>query len=359
VKPTAKLSVPAGDEQRDFLVVTTEPGWAFATLRELRDRGIRSYIPFFHRDSTLIITLGAGEARLLLTERLATPASVFGGILVADGAVGRDATVGLKSRLGGRILRSRIARWRGEPERGPQLYCLVSEVYGHTRVFRHALAQTVRRAVEEAFPRWREVPRGGRLFLAKADREFGAIGTQLYTNLARETTGRPGELRRHLAAALLTLARVQQNDPVLDPFMGTGTVLRVACEQMRAARCIGIEVDPEAYGIAARALSRHDVRLRMTSFDDIEPSLLPDHVKVVSNLPFGHRFVQVPLDRLLKFFVLIQPRVRAFALLLGRQQAAEVARRLDLTVKNVLVLGQPAAIAYSPSGSTPRSVEGA
>jgi hypothetical protein len=63
-------------------------------------------------------------------------------------------------------------------------------------------------------------------------------------------------------------------------------------------------------------------------------------------LPFGERFFQVESGRLLRFLDTVAPRLAGIALLMARDQAAGVADRLGLRVKNVIVLGQPAAITY-------------
>jgi 23S rRNA G2445 N2-methylase RlmL len=157
---------------------------------------------------------------------------------------------------------------------------------------------------------------------------------------------RSGTLREHLACGLLTLARVGRADAVLDPFMGTGTILRSAAERFDVRVCIGAEVDAAAYRDARRMIQA-DGRLRHGSFEELDFDTLPHSVKLVSNLPFGVQFTQVPTRRLLAFLVSLQPRLRAVALLMSREQARVVAEALPLRTKHVLVLGQPAAIVYS------------
>jgi hypothetical protein len=133
---------------------------------------------------------------------------------------------------------------------------------------------------------------------------------------------------------------------VLDPFMGTGTILRAAGRRFGAGTCIGCEIDGAAYRAALARVDAPDSRLHHGSFEVCTGADLPPGTKLVSNLPFGARFAAVPGGRLVPFLTRCRPRLGAAALLLGREQAPAVARALDLRRKNVLVLGQPASIVY-------------
>src|SRR5436190_22013995 len=74
------------------VLLTTQPGWAFATLRELRARGLRSHVAFHHRDSSLVAT--AHEA--LVAQPLLTPEDVYGLVVAAEGPARFDATERLR-----------------------------------------------------------------------------------------------------------------------------------------------------------------------------------------------------------------------------------------------------------------------
>ncbi len=56
--------------------LTTQPGWAFATLWELRGLGVADRVAFHHRDSSLLTPAVEG----LDSERLLTPAAVHGSL---------------------------------------------------------------------------------------------------------------------------------------------------------------------------------------------------------------------------------------------------------------------------------------
>jgi hypothetical protein len=338
-----------GVDKGDRLFLTTQPGWAFATLAELRRRGVEQYAAFFHRDSSVVV--GADER--LLREGLLTPGEAYGCLAVGEASRKRDATELLGQQLEPDAVRRRLAAWHGRASsrhggHGTTYFSVGSEVWGNTAVHRRALAGLVGEALRRALPYWREVPSGGVRFLCKADTEAAVVGLRLYSNVSQRE-GRPGTLREHLACALLVLAGVGREDAVLDPFMGSGTILRAAWRRFGVRSCIGYEIDAAAYRLAKRAVLAPNVQLHHRSFEVCAPDRLPVGVRLVSNLPFGERFAEVPTDRLLRFLAAVQDVAGAMTLLMGRAQAERVAPALRLRTKNVLVLGQPAAIVYSPS----------
>jgi 23S rRNA G2445 N2-methylase RlmL len=150
-----------------------------------------------------------------------------------------------------------------------------------------------------------------------------------------------------LASSLLMLAGVREGDAVIDPFMGTGTILEVAHELFGASMLIGADTDPDAHRRASERLQGQPARLYRESFASLFLGRLPRTLRLVSNLPFGERFAPVPTDDLLEFLARLLPLTSGVALLLGRPQAKEITARLRLRSKNVLVLGQPAAIVAS------------
>ena len=323
--------------------LTTQPGWAFATLRELRGLGIAGRVAFHHRDSSLVTSAAPG----LDSERLLTPAVVHG--CLADFApAGRlDAAGELARRLGGARLKESILRWLPLAERtASRRYSVTTELYGRTSMRRDALHRAVSRAVASAFPRWRPSQREGVRLLCKADAERAVLGLQLYGNLGGEQDGRPGTLRRHLACGLLTVAGVGSGDTVFDPFMGTGTILEMAAYGYGAALGIGLEVDAGAYRDARSRLAGRRTRLANTPFEGFDYASLPAGSRLVSNLPFGVRFARVRTAALLGLIRRPELSGSPAALLLSRDQADLVAGGSGMRRKNVLVLGQPASILY-------------
>ena len=76
------------------LVLTTQPGWAFATLAEVRSLGVKSYLTFHHRDSSVLV----GNEPSLIAERLISPAAVFGCLMHVEARPGEEA---IQSLVGG------------------------------------------------------------------------------------------------------------------------------------------------------------------------------------------------------------------------------------------------------------------
>jgi 23S rRNA G2445 N2-methylase RlmL len=144
-----------------------------------------------------------------------------------------------------------------------------------------------------------------------------------------------------------------EGDAVVDPFMGSGTILEAAAQTYGAGRLVGAEVEGEGFKLARERLrgAREmgvEVRLRRTSFEQLEDDEIPEGARLVSNLPFGVRFERVETARLVEWLRRVAPRLGARARLLARHLAAAAgAGRGGRRIKNVIVLGQPAAIVYA------------
>ncbi len=318
-----------------------------ASSWELRTRGLDGQVMSCHRDSTLLAALPLPHDQLL------TPAAVFGCLVGANATGTEDATVLLSRRLEPGMLKTAVLRWLTHVK-GPRRrsYCILSEVHGQTASTRKNLATAVGMALRRAFPHWKRTAADGLRFSCTADPATALLGLQLYTNLSRHTEGREGTLRDHLACGLLVMARVQPQDVVLDPFMGTGTILRMAATRFKVRHCIGLEIDPGAYALAQEQLAGTDARLVQGSFEHMHRAHVPKRVKVVSNLPFGIKFPRIPTDSLVRF-LFEELNSEAVSLLMSRDQANAFRAISGLAVKNVLVLGRPASIVYSVT-PTPR-----
>jgi Putative RNA methylase family UPF0020 len=323
--------------------LTTQPGWAFASLAELRQRGVRGYVPFFHRDSTLLAPAPPSEGPPLWT-----PGDSWGLLALAEAGEGQreDATARLAGGLRPARLREALARWV-DPS-APRRYSVGSAVWGETALHRGTLRQDVQEALGKALPGWQAGPSGGVRFFCKADAKAALCGVRLASNLHPGEGDREGALREHLACGLLVLAGATAGHPVLDPFAGSGTILRAAWERFGVQTCLGYEVDGEALRLARRTVGAPRTRLVHDSFEACRPERLPPGTRLVSNLPFGARFAAVPLRRLGPFLERCLEHVAGMALLMNREQGQRVAQELDLGRKNVLVLGQPACIVYTP-----------
>ena len=114
---------------------------------------------------------------------------------------------------------------------------------------------------------------------------------------------------------------------MLDPFAGSGTILRAAWERFGVQTCLGYEVDGEALRLARRTVGAPRTRLVHDSFEACRPERLPPGTRLVSNLPFGARYPEVPLRRLGPFLERCLERVAGMALLISREQGRARWRR--------------------------------
>ena len=353
-----KTSPRAGTERSratpvaDELFITTQPGWAFATLAELRARGVADHVPFYHRDSSLVLA----DRPEFLSRKLVTPAEVFGSLLNADATETEDATDILGRQLNVATLKEQVLAWLPKTQAGHlRRYSLTTETYGKTSLRRQDLAETINAAIGQAFPRWRRSGDRGLRILCKADPQNAILGVQLYSNMNSKSDGISGSLRAHLACGLLTLAGVGPGDTVLDPFMGTGTILNMAAGAFGATACIGLEIDQESFNVAKRRLAGDVSTLFHNRFQDFDPSTLTRGTRLVSNIPFGVQFEAVPTARLVQYIRDCEVRGAQSTLLISRGQAKALAAEMGYRIKNVLVLGQPASILYASSRYARRS----
>lgn len=344
--------MPAG---RRRWLLTTQPGWEIAVIAELHAAGVPGHFPAWHRGSSVVVADADHESAQAVHD-LATPATVYRILLEARSGAQGDVLSALRGALraglrSGAFKESLVAALPGAAlrsggGRGQRRYSIATEIYGRLAVNRGQLAGAIDAAVRAAFPRWRRAPDAGARLLCKADPEYAVLAVQNATNLSADQGVRAGSLREHLAVSLLTLAGAAPGAAVFDPFMGTGTILRAAARRFGAASCYGLEPEPEAFGVARQRLPDDRYRLFNTRFEEFACDRLPAGTRLVSNIPFGHRFARTPTPPLVE--MIDNPAFGAghVALLMAREQAGEVAAATGLRARNVLVLGQPAAIVY-------------
>jgi len=330
--------------------LTTQPGWETAVIAELRAAGVPGHFPVWHRGSSVVVPVAEhGRAEAVLD--LATPATMYRVLLEASAGSRGDVLSSVLAALrgaqrSGTFKEAVIAALHGGEGGGRRRYSVATEVYGRMTVNRGQLAGAIDAAVKASFPRWRRSPEAGARLLCKADPEHAVLALQTATNLAADQGLRAGSLREHLAASLLTLAGTAPGCTVFDPFMGTGTILQVAARRFGAASCHGLEQSRQAFQLARQRLSDGRCRIFNTRFEEFDRDRLPAGTRLVSNIPFGHRFARTPTAPLV---ALVESPVFGdghVALLMSREQAGEVVAATRLRARNVLVLGQPAAIVY-------------
>ena len=326
------------------LIITTQPGWAFATLSEIRAvDGEEGYVGFHHRDSTLVCNDGFSSA----FQDLRTPAEVFGEVASAMSRRGEDATRRIVKLVRPDAVKRAVLDLLSYVEgTRPRRYSVVCETLGRTSVRRQDLAQHVERAVQSAFPGWRRSSERAVRIFCKADPEYAFVGVQLHSNLGDDDLGRPGALRRHLACGLLQLAGIDAESVVLDPFMGTGAILDAALRQYQARAVVGFEVDSAAAEIAERRLNSGKASIYRQSFESLDTAMVDSYTRMVTNAPFGAQFERVDTRRLVRFFRECSQAGARITMLASREQGSHLGRALGLRRKNVVVMGQPAAILH-------------
>ena len=326
------------------LVITTQPGWAFATLSELRaaDAGA-GHVRFHHRDSTLVCDDGFSTA----SGSLRTPAEVFGEVVSTSSRRGEDATRRLVRHMRPDAVKRAILDLLPDVKgTRPRRYSIACETLGRTAIRRQELAQKIEQVFRVAFPGWRRASdRAVRIF-CKADPDYAFVGVQLHSNLGDDDPGRPGALRRHLACGLLQLAGVDSDSVVLDPFVGTGAILQAALRSYQVRAAIGFEVDPAACDIAERRLAGAKVSVIRASYETMDIGLLDSQTRIVTNIPFGSQFERVNTEKLVHVLRSCSDAGARITMLASREQSDHLSSALGLRRKNVIVLGQPAAILH-------------
>lgn len=98
-----------------------------------------------------------------------------------------------------------------------------------------------------------------------------------------------------VAEVLVRLAKIRPGDRVVDPFCGTGTILRAVRRRTPAADVIGTDHDPYALGLAAANGCRELARAKAEALPYEDKSV----DRVVTNLPFGKQVGSHQLNRTL------------------------------------------------------------
>ena len=325
-------------------IVTTQPGWAFASLSEVRAAsGGDEYVHFHHRDSTLVCRDGIPTP----PKDLRTPAEVFGEVMSTTSHRGQDATQRLIKHMRPNVVKGAVldALPHVEGTRSRR-YSIACETLGRTTVRRQDLAQHIEQVFRVAFPGWRRASDHAVRLFCKADPDFAFVGVQIHSNLGDDDSGRPGALRRHLACGLLQLAGVEADNVVLDPFMGTGAILEAAMHPYQARAAIGFEIDSAACDIAERKLAGTRASVIRASYETMDIALIDSRTRIVTNIPFGNQFERVDTDNLVRFLRACSSAGARMTLLASREQGAHLRAALGLRRTNVIVMGQPAAILY-------------
>ena len=112
----------------------------------------------------------------------------------------------------------------------------------------------------------------------------------------------------------------------------------------QARGAVGFEVDPAACDIAERRLSGTDVSVIRASYETMDTGLIDSRTRLVTNIPFGSQFKRVDTDKLVGVLRVCTQAGARITMLASREQGAHLSAALGLRRKNVIVMGEPAAI---------------
>ncbi|MBK1668234.1 hypothetical protein CKO28_09315 [Rhodovibrio sodomensis] len=170
----------------------------------------------------------------------------------------------------------------------------------------------------------------------------------------RRQVEREGSLPPPIAAAMAFMTRPVDDDTILDPVCGSGTLLAEAGGYAPGARLIGTDQDLQAVKTARRNLKSFDTA--QVEHADARALDLPDASVslVLANLPFGKQYGDVAENRSLYAEVLQEVRrvatprgFRAALLVSDRRLLRDAARQTGLRVRHdtaIRVRGEDAAI---------------
>jgi tRNA (guanine6-N2)-methyltransferase len=169
-----------------------------------------------------------------------------------------------------------------------------------------------------------------------------------------KTAHRPASLRPASAAALAWLSEPRDDDVVLDPFCGAGTILTERAHLGRYAMLLGSDRDAAALAAARANVGERYKPIRLETWDAAALPLGDASVsKIVTNLPWGERYGSHGENRKL-YPIWIREFTRVLksgGLMVLLTSEWRLMRELERTRKiapskiiRVSVLGKPAAI---------------
>lgn len=216
-------------------------------------------------------------------------------------------------------------------------------------VWRRSVAEQLVSFYEATFSRWTarepaDVEVWAFLFEGRA-----LVGLRLTDSSFRQRRykrdERPGSLRPTLAAAVVLAARPTNDEVVLDPMCGVGTLLLEYGSSFPEARLIGGDRDRDALALAESNAQRAGLSLELHQWnattDTPFTSLRGQVSLILCNLPFGKQFganedLLILYRRVLQVWRgLLRPEGRMILLTSRPKLIHQVGRRLGLTTTDV------------------------
>jgi tRNA (guanine6-N2)-methyltransferase len=267
------------------------PGLETLAYSEIRTQMPDAELVKFARGITLFRT--AQDASDLL--QLRTIEDVFVGLVHIKGlGHGPDALKVLHSATEHAEITKALGIWKRVHGKQAESWRVVSQKTGTHDFRRKDAGQAIEHALQKV------MPRGIRWVKDDADIEIWLwlnggellIGLRLSDASMRHRLYKhehlPASLRPSVAAAMTMLARPTEQDIVLDPLCGAGTILIERGLQSPYDRLIGGDIRVEAMQMARRNAKAADVLASWREWDARDLPLEDASVtRIISNLPFG------------------------------------------------------------------------
>lgn len=357
--PKPKLTRPT---YLAHVVPGLEPVAAYEIARRLPQTGpVRALKGFDERTSILSFPHGGAAAELLALRTLedlfvlaaesdAIPGS-FAGQRMIQAAVADSPLLDLAATL--------ALEQRGRRPKKPA-FRVIARKSGEHAFRRVDLQVAVEKGITSHFPDWRLVEDDAHLEVwATLVRGLLVAGIRLSGSELRHRTYKsvslPASLKPTIGAAVALLSQPRDDDTVLDPMCGAGTVLIERAEAGRYAQLLGGDIDPAAVEAAKTNVGRRYQPITLRQWDARELPLTDASVNaLICNLPFGRQIGTPEQNRSLYptllaewtrvlapggRMVLLTSERRLLAQTVARQRALRLTAALPVTV-----LGVPAAI---------------
>lgn len=272
--------------------VMTMPGLETLAFSEVRAQIPDAELVKFARGIALFRT-GATPEQLL---ELRTVEDVFFALAHVKGlGHGPDALRVLHSATLNADISSALKTWRrAHGGASPETWRVVSQKTGSHDFRRVDAGRAITNALQRALPRaLRQVKDDADmevwLWLSGSELLIGvrlSDATMRHREYKREHL--PASLRPTIAAAMSRLSNPTDQDIVLDPLCGTGTILVERALMAPLDRLIGGDIQDEAVGMARRNARNADIVATIRTWDaQVLPLDDASVTRILTNLPFG------------------------------------------------------------------------
>jgi 23S rRNA G2445 N2-methylase RlmL len=304
----------------------------------------------------------SGDVQALLT--LGTTEDVFA--LVAKGRVSRErnglrATEEMVRRSARLVPATLLARGlKRKHPRGITYRVIAQRPDGPYEYRRVDLQASVSRAVQGAFPNWKEVPDDAHIEVWVLQRDVEVLcGVRLSDRTMRHRRYKKNHLeaslRPTIARSMVILSDPQPDDVYLDPMCGAGTLVIERGEHARYRYLLGGDIREEAVAATAGNIGRKYQPVSVLRWDAKRLPLSNGCVsRIACNLPFGKK-VGSPYENVSLYRTFVEEASRVLMrpsrmILLTseiRLLRAAVEPHADMRicrVRHITVLGQNAAV---------------